>query len=457
MPTVALFGCGLVAPPILRYFNRIGVKQIIATRNTDKAKKSIVKLLKRPELVELISCDVTRDPHMLACVVSRSDVVASVLPASQHYPVLQQCVQKCVPAVTPSIAADANAGTLDESAKLAGVLLLTECGQSPGLDHMDTLRLAARAHAVGGKVRGYTSLAGSLATAEGIRNPLGAKLTWSPRDWLMHSWHSARYLEDGLPVDVPWNELYLPQNIGSDDYPSLGKVAWFVNRDTIKHLEMYGLMQDALNAKRGVHDYLTIMPFLRAVQHLGLTSLKPMKGLSKLSYLEFCQQAFQETDVRESIHTKLGTCNGLNAGEIINMLEYIGLFSSCKVPEGPKCALEVVAEALGKITIKAGEPDSAVNRQIMQVELTNGSWEEWRSTIEVYGEFLGTHDDSAAAKLTGLTIAVAGRLLLEGKIPKDLVGVNAPTFPEIYMPIMNGLEELGISCQESRITRRNIA
>ena len=73
-------------------------------------------------------------------------------------------------------------------------------------------------------MKGYTSLTGSLATAEGLDNPLKAKLTWSPSGWLMHSWNPARYLDNGVTVDVAWNELFLPKNLGTDEYFDLGKV-----------------------------------------------------------------------------------------------------------------------------------------------------------------------------------------------------------------------------------------
>ena len=132
--------------------------------------------------------------------MAKSDTVAFVLPPSTQLSVLQQCVAHGVSAVTPSTVSDTIAA-LDAPAKQAGILLLNECGQSPGLDHVETVRLAAQVHAAGGKVKGYTSLTGSLATAEGLDNPLKAKLTWSPRGWLMHSWNPARYLDNGATVD----------------------------------------------------------------------------------------------------------------------------------------------------------------------------------------------------------------------------------------------------------------
>ncbi|KAI6657330.1 Saccharopine dehydrogenase [Oopsacas minuta] len=463
MSKIAVFGCGLVTPPFIRYFNRLGVQQIIATRTPSRIQQ-VVKLLKHPELIEVVACDVNTDNNLVRSIVAKCDAVASMLPASSHFLVLQHCVAQGVSAVTPSVASDA-VRTLDQPAKKAGVLLLNECGQSPGLDHVDTIRLANMIHTTGGKIRGYTSLSGSLATVEGLDNPLEAKLTWSPHDWLMHSWNPACYLRKGLIVDVPWNELYIPRNLGTDTYPSLGNVVWFYNRDATMYTKLYGL-NDVMQAERGVHDYPKAMRFIRALQQLGLTSVKHMPRLGGISFLQFLKQVNEcvvvkpttivsdnlTEQIKNDVRIALERCDDVNAEEILDMMDFIGLFSNVlKIPEGPKCALEVIAHALQKITIRAGEPDSAVNRQIMQIERKDGSWEEWRSTLEIHGQFLGKEDDSAAAKLTGLPVAVAVKLLLEKKLPRDIVGVNRPIIPDLYNPILDGLEELGV---QFRIAKR---
>ena len=43
---VAVFGCGFVAPPIIRYLNCLGIKQVVATRTPAKV-LPVVKLLKQ--------------------------------------------------------------------------------------------------------------------------------------------------------------------------------------------------------------------------------------------------------------------------------------------------------------------------------------------------------------------------------------------------------------------------
>lgn len=113
---VAVFDCGFVAPPIIRYLNRLGIKQVVATRTPGAKVLPVVKLLKRPELVEVLSCDVNKDKDLMSSFVEKSDAVASVLPASTHLPVLQQCVAHGVSAVTPSPVSDTIAA-LDAPAK----------------------------------------------------------------------------------------------------------------------------------------------------------------------------------------------------------------------------------------------------------------------------------------------------------------------------------------------------
>jgi len=46
----------------------------------------------------------------------------------------------------------------------------------------------------------------------------------------------------------------------------------------------------------------------------------------------------------------------------------------------------------------------------------------------------------------GVTCGIAARMVLTGKIPQR--GILSPIFPEIYNPILKGLEEYGICMVE---------
>ena len=65
------------------------------------------------------------------------------------------------------------------------------------------------------------------------------------------------------------------------------------------------------------------------------------------------------------------------------------------------------------------------------------------STLVDYGI---PNDDSAIARTVALPAAIAVKMILEKKI--DLSGVYIPVQPEIYNPILDKLEEMGIKFTE---------
>ena len=65
------------------------------------------------------------------------------------------------------------------------------------------------------------------------------------------------------------------------------------------------------------------------------------------------------------------------------------------------------------------------------------------STLIDYGIPNG---DSSMSRTVAFPVAIASRLILEGKI--TLTGVHRPIVPEIYKPILKELETLGIEMDE---------
>jgi saccharopine dehydrogenase-like NADP-dependent oxidoreductase len=54
--------------------------------------------------------------------------------------------------------------------------------------------------------------------------------------------------------------------------------------------------------------------------------------------------------------------------------------------------------------------------------------------------------DSAMARTVSLPVAIATRLILQGKVIER--GVIAPVRPDVYNPILDELERLDIRCEE---------
>ncbi len=88
------------------------------------------------------------------------------------------------------------------------------------------------------------------------------------------------------------------------------------------------------------------------------------------------------------------------------------------------------------------EKDIIVMQHEFEYEL-NGEIKQLVTSLIVRGE---DNFHTAMAKTVGLPVAVAARLLLEGKIQER--GVQIPVHPDIYDPVLDELEALGIVFEE---------
>lgn len=61
------------------------------------------------------------------------------------------------------------------------------------------------------------------------------------------------------------------------------------------------------------------------------------------------------------------------------------------------------------------------------------------STLMMKGE---NSEDTAMSRLVGLPLGIFVKLLMLGKI--STTGVNIPTMPEVYEPVMQELESMGV-------------
>ena len=90
-----------------------------------------------------------------------------------------------------------------------------------------------------------------------------------------------------------------------------------------------------------------------------------------------------------------------------------------------------------------GERDLIVLVHHFDAAYLDGRQEHITSSLIAYGEPDG---DSAMARTVSLPAAIAVDLILRGEI--SATGVQVPVTPDLYRPILTGLEELGIECVE---------
>lgn len=187
--------------------------------------------------------DITADiramePADFAAALSPGDIVVSMLPAHLHAGLAQLCVRHHAHFVTSSYATE-DLRALDADARAAGVVLVTEVGLDPGIDHVMAHDLVAAYRASPNfhreNVLTFTSFCGGVPA---VPNAFRYKFSWSPLGVLRALLSPARSIRDfsELRVAHPWDAvrsytapLRVPETF--EVYP---------NRDSLPYLREYG-------------------------------------------------------------------------------------------------------------------------------------------------------------------------------------------------------------------------
>ena len=116
------------------------------------------------------------------------------------------------------------------------------------------------------------------------------------------------------------------------------------------------------------------------------------------------------------------------------------------LPLSSGSALEVLAEKLQeKLQYAEGERDMIVLEHRFEAFYPEGRPEKITSTLIDYGIPLG---ETSMARTVGLPLAIAAKLILQGKIKRT--GVQIPIFPEIYKPVLEELAGYSIQFKATR-------
>ncbi len=438
MATVVVFGAGMVARPIVRYLlDQPDVTVVVATRTVSKAEKMIDG---HPRGVAK-SLDV-KDIASVEEEVKNADLVVSLLPYVYHVAVAEFCIKHKKHLVTTSYVS-AEMRALDEKAKAAGVMLLNECGLDPGIDHMSAMRIIHDVEKRGGKVVSFRSSTGALPAHEANTNPFGYKFSWSPRGVLLASKNAAKWLEEGKEVNVPGEQLF--ENYYIVDVPGAGSFENYPNRDSVPYKEIYGL-SDAGTVYRGTLRMTGWCETMRRIVALGWLTEEPVKGFTGPSYGDMTRHligAAAGDDLASATAKHLGIDTFATA---IKRLEWLGLFSDKPLPKDKDNPLDYMNTlTLEKMSMAPGDRDMIIMHHEFIAELTGGDNEFLTSTLADYGIPDG---DTSVARTVALPAAIAVKMILNGKIA--LTGCHIPVTQEIYDPILDELEGMGIKFVERK-------
>jgi saccharopine dehydrogenase-like NADP-dependent oxidoreductase len=224
--------------------------------------------------------------------------------------------------------------------------------------------------------------------------------------------------------------------------PGHGRFEGYANRDSLKYQSTYGL-QSVQTMIRGTLRYHGFCRAWNVLVQLGCCddsyTLTNLDGKSHCDFLNFFLPS-GDASIAERLAAQLRV--DLNGGEL-ERLTWSGFFSDESIGLQTGTPAQVVEHILNKKwKLAERDRDMIVMWHRFRYRLGNRQ-HEIQSSLVVVGD---DADRTAMAKTVGWPLAIATRLLAEGKL--GVRGVVIPTRPEVYKPILLELKMLGVVFEE---------
>ena len=469
---VLLFGSGLVSKPVLIYFAGFDGYKVTVVTNDIKAGQALVADFQGKADMVLANVE---DREACLKIVKEHDIVLSLLPATLHPIVADYCLEAGKHMITTSYL-NPVIEKKSEVVTRKNLTFLNEVGLDPGIDHIVTLKMVDEVRKRGGKVRSLYSYCGGLVTPDCIDNPLGYKFSWSPLGVFRALGNDARYLNDNKTVIVPGADLlYNAEEFNVNNALNIVK---YPNRDSLKYKDLYGI-SEAENLYRGTFRYKGFCEIIAAFKDLGFLDEAKVAS-NRATWLQVAKSATVSVDTNKLLFTPN------EAKELLEELtrNYPGAIDEAKLlakitensywrtlsKEKAIDRIKMITEALiffnfldnthpldpsksylenfidritPFMTLKQTDSDSVIMTIILEAVYGNTQiHEDIKFQMIINGDKGGL---SAMSKTVGFPIAIASKLVLDGKIHRR--GVIGPFTPDINTPIYQELVRMNLISQ----------
>lgn len=374
--------------------------------------------------------------------ISETDIVISMLPARFHIEVAKDCVKFNKNMVTASYISDEMAA-LDPEVTEKKLVFMNEIGVDPGLDHMSAMRVIDRIRDQNGKVILFESYTGGLVAPESDNNLWNYKFTWNPRNVVVAGQGGvAKFIQEGKFKYIPYNRLFRrTEFIEVQDY---GRFEVYANRNSLKYKDIYKL-KHALTLYRGTIRRVGFSRAWNMFVQLGMTDDSYfMEDSLEMSYRDFVN-SFLPYSPTDSVELKFRHNLKIDQDDIMwDKLLELDLFNPEKKVGLEKATPAMILQKIlmEKWTLAEDEKDMIVMYHKFGFEI-NGEKKQIDSTMVNIGE---DQKRTAMARTVGLPVGIAAIKILNGEI--NTPGVQLPITKEVYDPILDELENYGITFRE---------
>jgi len=374
-------------------------------------------------------------------VIARHDVIVSLLPPQMHLEVAQDCIALGKHMVTASYVSK-QVFRLGDEARQRALVFMNELGLDPGIDHMSAMQRIHQIKNNGGKINAFYSYTGGLVAPESDDNPWHYKFSWNPRNVVLAGQGTAQFLEDSKLKYIPYRRLF--RQYRNVEIPGMGEWEVYANRDSLMYKEAYGL-QNIRTMFRGTIRHKGFCDAWNALVRIGLTDATfPIVDSDKLTYHDLMEAFLGISQHTGSVKDRVARMIETDPdSDIMQKLEWLGLFSKRRIKlQNATPALILENLLLEKWALQPNDKDMVIMQHVFEYEQQRKR-RKMTSTLVMKGT---NSEETAMSRLVGLPLGIFVKLRMMGKI--STTGVNIPTMPEVYEPVMAELEDNGVKFME---------
>lgn len=374
----------------------------------------------------------------LDALIKTHDLIVSLLPYTHHVKVAKRCIAHKKNMLTTSYVS-LEMKVLDEKAREAGIIIMNEIGVDPGYDHMTAMGIIDRVHEEGGKIDEFHSLCGALCAPEASDNPFRYKFSWSPKGVVMAGNNDAQYLENKKIVNVETTNLF--KNPLEIDFPGVGLMHVYPNRDSLPYINLYGI-GEVKTMYRGTFRYPNWCAAMDLLKALKLTAYEE-QDLKGKTYAQLTAEinGLDVNNLKEEIKAKYSIDDN-NAG--LKAIEWLGVLDPKPVHMEKGSAFDITSDLMiEKMMMKDDERDMVIMQHNFIVIKANGNKEKIVSRMVDFGN----KDYTSIARTVALPAAICVKFILDKVITET--GVHIPIKKSIYSKILSELKNHGISMEET--------
>ncbi|WP_396217352.1 saccharopine dehydrogenase family protein [Flavobacterium sp.] len=441
MRKILIIGAGRSASSLIKYLLDKSEAENLLLTIADLSEALANKKTGNHKNARTISFDVCNDDQRKQ-EIQQADIVISMLPAHLHIEVAKDCVFYKKSMITASYISE-EMKSLDVQAKENQIVLMNEIGLDPGIDHMSAMKIMDEIKSKGGKIILFESFCGGLVAPESDTNLWNYKFTWNPRNVVLAGQGgAAKFIQEGTYKYIPYHKLF--RRTEFLEVEGFGRFEAYANRDSLKYREIYGL--EAIDTcYRGTIRRVGFSKAWDVFVQLGMTDdtyiIDDSEHMSNRDFVNL----FLPYHPTDSVEIKFRHQLKIDQDDVIwDKLLELDLFSK-SVVTGLKNATP--AQMLEKIlsykwTLQPEDKDMIVMYHKIGYEI-NGEQKQIDSTMVCLGD---DQTYTAMAKTVGLPVAIATLKILNGEI--QTTGVQLPVSKEVYLPIIEELEQYGVVFKE---------